>query len=130
MAEFLQLTGMPQAIPNGSSKDIRFILSVSEGESIMCRARYGVAAQIASGLGTALRMLRVTLAAEGTVEPVAAEDIQEIHIQKTLLADAVVVELVTTPGIPYIFQIPSQMAAELADRLKIEAAKHVESGRA
>jgi hypothetical protein len=129
MAEFLQVTGMPQAIPNGLSKDIRFILSVSE-KSLMCRARYGVAAQIASGLGTALRMLRVALAAEGTVEPVAAEDIQEIHIQKTLLADAVVVELVTTLGIPYIFQIPSRMAAELADRLKIEAAKHIESGRA
>ncbi len=127
---FSRLTGMPEAIPNGSTGDIRFVLSVSEGEPIMCVARYGVAAQIAAGLGSALDVLRTALAAQGATEPVAPTEIREVRVQKAFLADMMVVELITTMGIPYIFQFPSQMSEAIADRLKTEAAKDHPAGRA
>jgi hypothetical protein len=52
MVGLLQLTGMPQAIPNTVTEDVRFVLTVSAGNPIICVAKYGVATQIASGLGT------------------------------------------------------------------------------
>src|ERR1035437_1115821 len=59
MPEFSRLTGIDQLFPNAETKDIRFVLSVSEGEPIICTASYGVAAQISSGLGTAIQVLRI-----------------------------------------------------------------------
>ena len=52
-----QLTGMPQAIPNTVTEDVRFVLNVSAGNPIICVAKYGVATHIASGLGTAVKVL-------------------------------------------------------------------------
>ena len=130
MSEFSRLTGMPQAVPNANTKDVRFVLSVSEGAPIMCVANYGVAAQIASGLGSAIRVLRMALASDGTMEPIAAEEIREIHVQKDQWSDVVLVQLTTVLAIPYTFQISSQMAAEIADRLKTESEKPTQTGHA
>jgi hypothetical protein len=130
MTEFSRLTGMPQAIPNSGTKDIRFVLSVENGEPIMCVARYGVAAQIAGGLGTALRVLQMALDSEGAMEQVAVEGLEQVHIEKDRWSDNVVLRLTTVQGIPYVFQVPSQSASEIADRLKTEAAKPTLTGRA
>ena len=109
MSEPLRLTGMPQAIPNGDTKEIRFVLSVSDGDPIICVADYGVAAQIASGLGTALRVLRMALAEEGALARVAAEELETVHIEKDLLSDQVVMHLTTILGIPYDFRSVRKM---------------------
>jgi hypothetical protein len=130
MPDYLRLTGMPQATPNSNTRDIRFDLSVSEGEPIMCVARYGVAAQIASGLGTALRVLQMALDSEGAFEQVAIDKLQEFHVQKDPWSDRVVLRLTTIQGIPYIFEIPSQNASEIAERLKTEGSKPTQAGHA
>lgn len=96
----------------------------------MCVARYGVAAQIASGLGTALRTLSLALEAEGAVEKVAIEDLLEIHVQKDQWSEMIVLRLTTTRGIPYIFQFHSGNASEIADRLRTEGAKPTRIGNA
>jgi hypothetical protein len=130
MSEPLRLTGMPQATPNGISREIRFILTVKDAEPIMCVAGYGVAVQIASGLGTALRILRMDLEQVGVVEQVAIEDLRTVHVQKDLLSDSVVIQMINSLGIPYIFRIPCQNAIDIADRLKIEAATERPIGHA
>jgi hypothetical protein len=96
----------------------------------MCVASYGVAAQISSGLGTAIQILRMELAVQGAMEPVAPLQIQVADIQKEQWSDAVVMQLITDLGVPYIFQFPSQKAFEIADRLKTEAAKPTRAGNA
>jgi len=73
METLSRITGMPTAIPNGATRDIRFLLTVENGDALPCVANYGVAAQVASGLGAALDMLRMALAAQGAVEPVAPD---------------------------------------------------------
>lgn len=130
MQTFQRLTGMPEAIPNGSTKDIRFALSIPDGEPILCVAGYGVAAQIASGLGKALDMLRAALTSQGAVEMIAPIEIREIHIQKAPLGEVMVLELITTLGIPYSFQFPLRISEALAERLKTEAGKDRQVGRA
>jgi hypothetical protein len=130
MPEFLRLTGMPQAIPTSNTKDIRFVLSVLDGEPIICAAGYGVAAQISSGLGTALRSLRVALAGQNAWEQVATEQIREAHVQKDQLPGQVLVQLTSVLGVPYLFQFPPQAALQIAEWLKTEAAKESPMGTA
>jgi hypothetical protein len=127
---FTRLTGMPQAIPNGDTKDIRFTLTTSEGPPLTCVARYGVIAQIAAGLGTALRVLQMALTSENATELVAVENLEDVHIQKDRWSDIVVLLLTTVQGIPYVFQVPSQSASEIADLLKSEATKPTQIGNA
>ena len=121
---------MPGAIPNGETKDIRFLLSVETGDPIFCVADYGIAGQIASTLGAALDLLRAGLIAEGAAVPIPAQELREIRIQKSLLEEIMIIELITTMGIPFVFQFPVRMAEALSDRLKNEAGKDHQIGRA
>lgn len=130
MTEFLQLTGIPQIVPNSETRDIRFVLSVSDGGSIKCRSDYGTTAQIAAGLGTALKILQTTLESEGSFVELPAEKLEQVHIQKDQWSDNVFLRLTTMQGIPYVFQIPSQNALELSDLLKTEGSKETRIGQA
>lgn len=130
--KFMRINGMPQATPNGDTKDIRFAFTIEDQPSpLFLVARYGVAQQIASGLGTCLHVLRAALAGEGVWEPVSAEQVREMRLHKDQFSEKVVVELITEPlGIPYLFQIPSQIVSEFADLLKSEANKPTSTGNA
>lgn len=130
MPEFLRLTGMPQAIPNAVTEEIRFALTVSDGDPIMCIARYGVATQIASGLGTAAKVLRMALNTRQAWEPVATEQLQDVQILKDQMSGQITLHLTTAQGIPHIFQIPLQTALDIADRLKTEVQKNHPMGSA
>ena len=130
MSETCIITGMPQAVPNIVKKVIRFTFTTVEGNIFSFEAPFGVAGQVAAGLGMALRVLRTALSSQNAVEPVAAEPIQQVHIQKAFLTDDVIVQLTTHSGIPFSFQIPSQSAEEIADRLKTEAQKKFPEGLA
>jgi len=128
--EIPRITGLPQAIPNSVTKDIRFILTIENSEPVGFVANYAVATQIASTLGAALDMLRAEFTAQGAAVPVKATEIREMRIHKALLGDSVVLELITMLGIPYIFQFPAHMAVAAAERLRNEAAKDHPAGRA
>ena len=130
MTEFTRLTGMPQSIPNGATKDIRFVLSVEGGEPLACVATYGVAAQIASGLGTSLSFLTVDLEKVQSYELVAPHQLVRADIQKDEWSDQVFLKLTTDQGIPYIFQFHVQNAVALSERLKIEGSKATQTGQA
>jgi hypothetical protein len=126
MQGYRRLTGLEGALPNALSKDIRLIFKTPKS-SLLCIARYGVAAQIAAGLGIATRMLRMAMAVEGA----AAESISETHVVKNLLSDSVLVVLATPQGIPYTFDIPSQTAIDISEKLRTEATRsHPPTGSA
>ena len=80
MSEYLHVTGLHYATPNTETKDIRFALSMSEGEPIMCAASYGVAAQISSGLGAAIQISRMALTAQRAMEPIAPQHVRDTVI--------------------------------------------------
>ena len=130
MSGILKLTAMPSANANEVAREIRFTLSVEGAEPLICSARYGVAAQISSGLGAVLRILRLELSKQGALEQVASEQIREAHIQKNQLSGQVLVHLTTVLGVPYIFQFPPQAALRLANWLKNEAEKETPMGSA
>jgi hypothetical protein len=123
MPEPIRLTGMPQAIPNGDTEDIRFVLEVRDDNPIICVADYGTASQIASGLGSAIRLLRAALSAKRSAVPVSAEHLSTIHVDRTLLSEDLAIKVTTASGVPFLFQIPIQVALELSDQLRTEALK-------
>ena len=110
---------MVRAIPNSQTKEVRFVLDVEEGKPLVCTAPYGIIAQMASALGSAATILRTFLA--GSAVKVAAEPLHEVHIEKDLLSNDVLVRVRTVAGIPYTFQIRPQDAVRIADRLRTEA---------
>src|SRR5262249_29884255 len=112
-----RVTGIPAAIPNGLTKDVRFVLTVENGEDFLGVANYGIALQIASILGDALDLLRVGMDAQGGAVAIPAPDLREIRLQKTLLGDKIGLELITTTGIPHVFYISMEMAQSLAEDL-------------
>lgn len=118
MAEFLRLTGMPEAIANTVTEEIRFVLTVSDGEPVMCTARLGVATQIASGLGNAAKVLQGALSARQAWEPFAPEQITDIQITKNPLTDQVVLHLTTVQGIPHVLQMSPKNARDIATLLR------------
>jgi hypothetical protein len=128
--EIPRITGMPQAIPNGLTKDIRFIMTIENGEPVAFVSHYGVAIQIASTLGAAVDLLRTGLTAQGEAVSIPAPQIREVRINKTLLGDMMAIELITTMGFPFVFQFPVHMSESIADRLKSEAVKDRPAGRA
>jgi hypothetical protein len=130
MVGLLQLTGMPQAIPNTVTEDVRFVLNVSAGNPIICVAKYGVATQIASGLGTAVKVLRYGSERAPRVGAGLDWTAQEIQVLKDHLTGDITLHLTTALGIPHIFQIPSQTALDIADRLRTEAMQNRPIGNA
>lgn len=81
-----------------------------------------MAIQIASTLGAALDMLRTGMIANGEVVSIPAQELREIRFQKTLLGEMMAIELITTMGIPFVFQFPVHMSQAIADRLTNEPA--------
>jgi hypothetical protein len=123
MPDPVRLTGMPQAIPNGSTEDIRFVLEVRDDNPIYCVVDYGTASEIASGLGIAIHLLRTALSAKGSVVPVSAEHLSRVYVDRDLLSGDVVMTVTTAAGAQSLFRFPTQVALELSDQLKAEALK-------
>jgi hypothetical protein len=66
----------------------------------------------------------------GTAQQVVAEDVRECIVEKDHWQDVVVLRFVSQNGAPYTFAIPPQGAREIAERLRIEAAKPHQVGQA
>lgn len=122
-ADPIRLTGMPQAVPNGDTGDISFVLEARDDNPIICVADYEAASQIASGLGNAIRLLRAVLSAKGSIVPVSAEYLSTIHVERALLSEDLIMTVTTASGVPFLFQIPIPVALEFADLLRTEALK-------
>jgi hypothetical protein len=113
-----RLTAMPDGHIDTEKREMVFDLSVSNGRSFSFVAKCGVATQVIGGLGRMfLELQRVVYQAQG-IEPSAAEEVHSSHIQKDRWSDNVIVQLTTPAGVPYSFAIPSQIAADIAVRLK------------
>lgn len=126
----VHLTGMPEVVPNTGTKEIRFLLTASDGPPVIYAGTYGVIAQIISGLATAFDILKAALVQEGGVVQIAPIPIRHIQIQKALLADQVLIEITSALGVPYAFEVPVQDAIRIADRLKSAASEDRPMGTA
>lgn len=90
MPDPIRFTGMPQAIPDGNTEDIRFVLDVKDDSPINCVTDYEGASQIASGLGQALYVLRATLASKGSIARLSVERLSRIYAETDFLSGSVV----------------------------------------
>ena len=126
------LRGITSGNVDTGKEEIRFALSIARGEPISFVGKFGAVAQAAAALGRMLAELRAQIQAkrDGTMAPIAAEQIQACHIQKDPWQDVILVQLINPQGIPYSFAMTSAAASDIAARLKIESEKPTRTGSA
>lgn len=121
MVKRLRLTGLPEGAVDTKAAEVRFTLTASTGQPVAFVARYGVLSQVIAGLARMAAELRRALQDADALEAAPAEEVTEGYIRKDRWRNAVVMELETAPGTRYRFALPSEVARDIADRLKTES---------
>jgi hypothetical protein len=125
MPTVFRVDGLTEASIDSETHDISFVLRVSDGRGVAFVTEPAAARQIASSLG------RVALDARQTVPmTVAAEKISKYGVKREAFGEAVLLQLVSDDGIPYMFALPLATADDIAARLLRESEKGASSGRA
>lgn len=129
MSKPYRITGLPRGDVDSEKHEIHFTLGSAEKDFSFI-AKYGVASQVIGALGRMFFELKKIMATQKGMETTAAEELAAFHIQKERWNDLVLVELITSQGVPYTFAIPNEIAADIADRLKTESGKSTQVGSA
>jgi hypothetical protein len=130
MPKLLRLTGLPSGGVDSEKEEVHFTLAVSEGRPLNFVAKYGVASQLLTGLGRMLSELRSVLDEKKSAQSIAAEKVAAAHVQRERWTGDVLVQLVTSAGVPYTFAVPADAAKDIATRLTAEASKEGNLGHA
>ncbi len=133
MPKVHQLTGIISGAVDTATLKINFDLAADGEPPLSCVMSYGAATQVMGALGRMFFELQNHANVEsrrGQMTAIAAEDVAAAHIQKDRWVDVVLFQLTTSQGVPYNFAMPRHVAAEIADRLKIESAKPHQVGSA
>ena len=130
MSNYHRLIGIASGAVDQQNQEIKFEIAVSEKRPISFVAKFGPASQLVGALGRMISELRRVLDAEKKMETVFPEVVAEAYVKQERWSGAILVEIVTPQGIPYIFAIPSQIASDIADRLKTESSKYSQVGMA
>jgi hypothetical protein len=116
MPRRMRLTGLPEGAVDKERNEIQFSLATSEMKPLDFVAKYGIAAQVVSGIGRMMSELRAVQQQSGATESPPAEMVTGAVVRQE--RDVVLLQLMTQLGIPYTFAIPAAHAAELAERLR------------
>jgi hypothetical protein len=125
MPTTFRLAGLVEAAIDDEKGDINFVLKVSDGRGLAFVAEAAAARQIASSLGR----MAVQARASGP-QMIGAEKVAQYGVKKDAFGEAVLLQLVSEDGVPYMFAIPLGAATEIAARLQTESAKNSGTGRA
>jgi hypothetical protein len=122
MGKPVRLVGLPAGAVDADKQEIQFDLAL-ERQTLSLKATYGVVSQVIAALGRMLLELQTVRDAGKNVAGGAGAQMHLYQIQKDRWTDSVIVQITTPSGVPYTFGIPTQIAAEIAEQLKIESAK-------
>ncbi len=125
MPTTFRLAGLAEGRVNRETHDIDFVLKLSDGRGLMFAAEAAAARQIAASLG------RMALDARGQgPEALAAERVAQYGVQKDAFGEAILLQLVSDDGVPYMFALPAAAATDIARRLQSEGANTTGTGLA
>lgn len=125
MPTTFRLAGLAEATVDGQNHDVNFVLKVEDGRGLAFVASAPAARQIAASLG------RVALEARSSSPQImSAEKIVQIGAKQDAFGAAVLLQLVSEDGVPYMFALPLAAAADVGARLQAESAKASTTGRA
>lgn len=110
-----RLAGIPWGELDTEEREAVFHLQVEDGRRVAFVAPLPVAEQISSVLGRMAQQLRQPAPPAAIIEEVA-----EYEVQKDVCSAAVLLRLVTHQGVPYVFALPPDAAADVGRRLKAE----------
>lgn len=125
MPTIFRLTGLAEATVDRQNQDVSFVLKVEDGRGLAFVANAQAARQIAASLG------RVALEArQSSPLMMSAEKVVQYGAKQDAFGEAVLLQLVSEDGVPYMFGLPLAAAADLGARLQSESAKASKTGRA
>jgi hypothetical protein len=131
MPQIHRLIGIAGGGVDPQALEIKFDIATDGGAPLSCIMKYGAATQIIGALGRMFSALQeFAQKQKGRMEAVASEQIAAAHIQKDRFSGLVIFQVTTPAGIPYNFEMPSQVASDIADRLKTESGKSHQVGTA
>jgi hypothetical protein len=125
MPTIFRLAGLIEASIDNEGRDVNFVLRVSDGRGLAFVAEAAAARQIASSLGRVALETR-----QSAPQVISAEKISKYGVKKDAFGEAVLLQLVSEDGVPYMFALPLGAAAEIAVRLQRESAKNPGAGHA
>lgn len=125
MPTVFRLAGLSEGSIDREKRDVNFVLKVSDGRGLAFVAEAGTARQISSSLG------RMALdARQSGPHAIAAEKVAQYGVKKDAFGDAVLLQLISDDGVPYMFALPGSAAVDIARRLEAEYEKPAGTGRA
>jgi hypothetical protein len=125
MTKVFRLAGLTEGSVDQEKRDVNFVLKMTDGRGLVFVAEAPTARQIASSLG------RMALdARQQGPQALAAERVAQYGIKKDGIGEAILLQLVSQDGVPYMFALPVAAAADVAQRLQAECAKPPGTGRA
>lgn len=125
MPTIFRLAGLAEATVDSAKGDVSFVLKLNDGRSLAFVAESAPARQIAAALG------RLALQARpSSPQTIGAEKVGQYGVKKDAFGEAVLLQLVSEDGVPYMFAVPMAAAADIAARLQSEAVKNPGTGRA
>jgi hypothetical protein len=125
MPTIFRLAGLIEASIDNEGRDVNFVLRVSDGRGLAFVAEAAAARQIAFSFGRVALETR-----QSAPQVISAEKISKYGVKKDAFGEAVLLQLVSEDGVPYMFALPLNAAADIADRLQTESAKNPDTGRA
>lgn len=117
MPTTFRLAGLTEATVDNAKGDVSFVLKVADGRGLAFVAEAAAARQIASALG------RMALQARSSSpQMIGAEKVVKYGVKKDAFGEAILLQLVSEDGVPYMFAVPTKAVADIASRLQTEAA--------
>jgi hypothetical protein len=125
MPTTFRLAGLAEARVDNEKGDVDFVLKISDGRGLAFVADTAAARQIASSLG------KLALQAKQTGPlMIGAEKVAQYGVKRDAFGEAVLLQLVSEDGVPYMFALSVSAASDISARLKSESERHSDSGRA
>jgi len=125
METTFRLAGLAEAAVDSEKNRVNFVLKTTDGNRLLCKAEAAAARQIASALGTVALKAKQS----GSVM-IGAEKVAKYGVKADAFGEAILLQLISEDGVPYMFAIPPHAAADIAARLKSESDRKPGTGRA
>lgn len=125
MPTVFRLAGLSEGSVDRENRDVNFVLKLSDGRGLAFVAEAAAARQISSSLG------RMALdAKQSGPHTIAAERVTQYGVKRDAFGDAILLQLISDDGVPYMFALPNSAAIDIARRLEAEHARPAGTGRA
>jgi hypothetical protein len=124
----MRTKGISAGTADLEKNEVNFTLDTDRG-AINLIANLGAAQQMLSALAPMAAVLRENANRPGSTYVTAAEEVAEANVAIERFEKVVMLQIVTSTGVPHTFALPPEAADEIAGRLKKQS-RNLRAGKA